>query len=392
MVYDVLIIGGGPGGYVCALRSAQLGLKVALVEEKKLGGVCLHWGCIPTKALYAATRLLRQASTATEMGIEFGAPTLDLARLAAWKDGVIARLAGGIEDLVKAAGIDVFTDRACLAGPNAVRVSCGETLAAANIVLATGSRPIEIPGFSFSHPRIWSSDDALALEAVPARLAIVGGGVIGLELGTIYRRLGSDVTIIELLPEILPTLDVDRRAVAAVKRGLVASGIRILTGSSATSCEDRGDCLTLTMSDGSTLDVERVLIAVGRRPSSAELGLETVGLEPDRRGTLAVGPGYATSHPDRCWRTRPQRRESRWRTLSRESHLTPFRRRRSRKWSSRIPRWPRSDCPRPRHVRPTGRSLSEGSRTPDWARRSACGSLRASSRSWLMPPIIASWA
>jgi dihydrolipoamide dehydrogenase len=285
MVYDVLIIGGGPGGYVCALRSAQLGLKVALVEEKKLGGVCLHWGCIPTKALYAATRLLRQASTATEMGIEFGAPTLDLARLAAWKDGVIARLAGGIEDLVKAAGIDVFTDRACLAGPNAVRVSCGETLAAANIVLATGSRPIEIPGFSFSHPRIWSSDDALALEAVPARLAIVGGGVIGLELGTIYRRLGSDVTIIELLPEILPTLDVDRRAVAAVKRGLVASGIRILTGSSATSCEDRGDCLTLTMSDGSTLDVERVLIAVGRRPSSAELGLETVGLEPDRRHT-----------------------------------------------------------------------------------------------------------
>jgi dihydrolipoamide dehydrogenase len=297
MVYDVLIIGGGPGGYVCALRSAQLGLKVALVEEKKLGGVCLHWGCIPTKALYAATRLLRQASTATEMGIEFGAPTLDLARLAAWKDGVIARLAGGIEDLVKAAGIDVFTDRACLAGPNAVRVSCGETLAAANIVLATGSRPIEIPGFSFSHPRIWSSDDALALEAVPARLAIVGGGVIGLELGTIYRRLGSDVTIIELLPEILPTLDVDRRAVAAVKRGLVASGIRILTGSSATSCEDRGDCLTLTMSDGSTLDVERVLIAVGRRPSSAELGLETVGLEPDRRGTLAVGPGYATAAP-----------------------------------------------------------------------------------------------
>jgi dihydrolipoamide dehydrogenase len=297
MAYDVLIIGGGPGGYVCALRSAHLGLRVALVEEKKLGGVCLHWGCIPTKALYAATRLIHQASTATEMGIEFGVPTVDLARLAAWKDGVVARLAGGIADLVKAAGIDVVADRARLAGPHAARVSRGETLEAANIVLATGSRPLEIPNFPFSHPRIWSSDDALALKEVPARLAIVGGGVIGLELGTIYRRLGSDVTIIELLPDILPTLDVDRRAVAAVKRGLVAAGIHILTGLSATSCEDREDNLTITLSDGTALDVERVLIAVGRRPNSADLGLETVGLEPDRRGTLAVGSGQATAAP-----------------------------------------------------------------------------------------------
>jgi len=297
MAYDVVIIGGGPGGYVCALRSAQLGLKVALVEEKKLGGVCLHWGCIPTKALYAATRLLRQASTATEMGIEFGVPRIDVVRLAAWKDGVVARLAGGIADLVKAAGIDVVADRARLAGPRTVRLSRGETLEAANIVLATGSRPMEIPGFPFSHPHIWSSDDALALEEVPARLAIVGGGVIGLELGTIYRRLGTDVTIIELLPDVLPTLDVDRRAVAAVKRGLVSAGIRTLTGLSATSCADRGHSLTLTLGDGSTLDVERVLIAVGRRPNSVDLGLETVGLEPDRRGTLAVGPGQATAAP-----------------------------------------------------------------------------------------------
>jgi dihydrolipoamide dehydrogenase len=297
MAYDVLIIGGGPGGYVCALRSAHLGLRVALVEEKKLGGVCLHWGCIPTKALYAATRLLWQASTATEMGIEFGVPRIDVVRLAAWKDGVVARLAGGIADLVKAAGVDVVADRAYLAGPRAVRLSRGEILEAANIVLATGSRPMEIPGFPFSHPRIWSSDDALALDEVPARLAIVGGGVIGLELGTIYRRLGSDVTIIELLPDVLPTLDVDRRAVAAVKRGLGAAGIRILTGLSATSCEDREDGLTITLSDGSMLDVERVLIAVGRRPNSADLGLETVGLEADRRGRLAVGKGQATAAP-----------------------------------------------------------------------------------------------
>ena len=297
MAYDALIIGGGPGGYVCALRSAQLGLKVALVEEKELGGVCLHWGCIPTKALYAATRLMHQAATAGEMGIAFAPPTLDLPRLAAWKGSVTARLAGGIVDLMKAADIDVVRGRGRLVGPREVAVSTGGNLRADRIVLATGSRPIEISGFPFSHPRIWSSDDALRLDEIPQRLAVIGGGVIGVELAAIYRRLGSEVFVIELLPDILAALGLDRRATAVVKRGLTTAGVRILNGVSAASFAEEGDGLTITLSDGSTLDADRVLVAVGRRPNSSDVGLDKIGVEPDRRGAIPVSGRCETSAP-----------------------------------------------------------------------------------------------
>ncbi len=297
MAYDALIIGGGPGGYVCALRSAQLGLKVALVEEKELGGVCLHWGCIPTKALYAATRLMHQAATATEMGIAFSPPSLDLPRLAAWKEGVTARLADGIVDLMKAANVDVVRGRGRLVGSREVAVSTGQALQADRIVLATGSRPIEINGFLFSHSRVWSSDDALRLDEVPQRLAVIGGGVIGVELATIYQRLGSEVTVVELLPDILAMLALDRRATAAVKRGLTTAGIRILNGVSATSFTEKGNGLEISLSDGSRLGADCVLVAVGRRANSSDLGLETVGVAPDRHGTIPVSARGETSAP-----------------------------------------------------------------------------------------------
>ncbi len=297
MAYDALIIGGGPGGYVCALRSAQLGLKVALVEEKELGGVCLHWGCIPTKALYAATRLMHQAATAGEMGITFAPPTLDLPRLAAWKGSVTARLAGGIVDLMKAADVDVVRGRGRLVGPGEVAVSTGGNLRADRIVLATGSRPIEINGFPFSHPRVWSSDDALRLDEIPQRLAVIGGGVIGVELAAIYRRLGSEVSVVELLPDILAALGLDRRATAVVKRGLTTAGVRILNGVSAAAFAEEADGLKITLSDGSALSADRVLVAVGRRPNSSDLGLDTIGVEPDRRGAIPVSGRCETSAP-----------------------------------------------------------------------------------------------
>ncbi|MCX6091695.1 MAG: dihydrolipoyl dehydrogenase [Candidatus Bipolaricaulota bacterium] len=297
MAYDALIIGGGPGGYVCALRSAQLGLKVALVEEQELGGVCLHWGCIPTKALYAATRLMHQAATAGEMGIAFAPPTLDLPSLAAWKGSVTARLAGGIVDLMKAADVDVVRGRGRLVGPGEVAVSTGGNLRADWIVLATGSRPIEINGFPFSHPRVWSSDDALRLDEIPQRLAVIGGGVIGVELAAIYRQLGSEVSVVELLPDILAALGLDRRATAVVKRGLTAAGVRILNGVSAASFAEEGDGLTITLSDGSTLGADRVLVGVGRRPNSSDLGLDKIGVEPDRRGAIPVSGRCETSAP-----------------------------------------------------------------------------------------------
>jgi len=299
MRYDVVIIGAGPGGYACAIRCAQLGLRTALVEERKIGGVCLHWGCIPTKALYAATKLLRQAATASEMGISFAPPTVDLSALAAWKDSVVDTLARGITTLLENGGVTLVSGRAEIeAGPR-VRVAAGEVVEAERIVLAMGSAPIEIPGFPFADPAVWSSDDALALREVPRRLVVIGGGVIGLELANIYRRLGSEVTVVELLPDILATLDLDRRTISGLKRALAAQGIRVLTEIKATGImrakTPAADGVLVVTEGGAPVAADRVLVAVGRRPNSANLGLERVGIEPDRRGFVAVDAGWRTT-------------------------------------------------------------------------------------------------
>ncbi len=299
MKVDVVIIGAGPGGYACAIRCAQVGLRTALVEEKKVGGVCLHWGCIPTKALYAATKLLQQAATAPEMGISVAPPTVDVPALAAWKDRVVETLAGGITTLLTKGGVAIYSARAELEAAHRVRLATGEILEAERIVLATGSAPIEIPGFPFSDPAVWSSDDALALREVPRRLVVIGGGVIGLELANIYRRLGSDVTVVELLPEILATLDLDRRTIAGLKRSLAAQGIRVLTGVKATGIArakaPMPDEVVVTTEGGEPLHADRILVAVGRRPNSGGIGLDRVGLSPDRRGALAVDAGWRTT-------------------------------------------------------------------------------------------------
>ncbi len=288
MNHEVIVIGGGPGGYACAIRCAQLGLRVGLVEEQSLGGVCLNWGCVPTKALFAATHLIAHAGTAAEMGIEFGAPQIDVSQLAKWKDGVISTLVSGIDTLLTKNGVEVFTARGRLDGPHAVALSTGETLSADRIVLATGSIPIEIPGFSFEDPAVWSSDDALALTEIPERLAVIGGGVIGLELASIYSRLGSTVTILELLPEILAIIDLDRRTVSTLKRSLKLQGIDVRTKTAATSIETKSEGVVIHTAEDETIPADRILLAVGRRPNTADLGLESVGIEPDRRGTIPV--------------------------------------------------------------------------------------------------------
>lgn len=295
MNYQVVVVGGGPGGYACAIRCAQLGLRVGLVEERELGGVCLNRGCVPTKALYAATKLVEKARTADEMGIVFSPPSIDPATLAKWKERVVSKLVGGIETLLDKNGVDLFRARGRLEGPGRVALVSGEPLAAERIVLATGSSPIEIPGFSFDDPDVWSSDDALALTEIPARLSVIGGGVIGLELATIYRRLGSSVTVIELLPEILSTVDLDRRTLGVVKRSLSEQGIDVRTGTAADSYEPTNGVLAVRLSAGATLEADRVLLAVGRRPNTADLGLESVGLEPEPSGFLAVDDNLETN-------------------------------------------------------------------------------------------------
>ncbi len=293
---DVAIIGAGPGGYVAAIRMAQLGLSVSLVEQSKLGGVCLNWGCIPTKALYSATKTVERAAAGAEMGIKFSSPKIDLPTLAAWKEDVVGRLVDGIGALLDGNKVTVVQARATVASVGTVELSNGDTLEADRIVLATGSSPIEIPGFSFSDPLVWSSDDALAVSEVPKRLVVIGGGVIGLELATIYRRLGSEVMVIEMMPEILPGIDLDRRVIATLKRALKEQGITVQTNTTADALDKDGDTAVVHTSAG-PIPVDRVLLAVGRRPNSAGIGLDNVGIEPDRRGFVAVDAKLETTAP-----------------------------------------------------------------------------------------------
>ena len=295
MEHDVAIIGGGPGGYVAAIRMAQLDMHVALIEERDLGGVCLNRGCIPTKALYSAVKLIERAQGARSMGITFDPPEIDLTALAMWKDGVVARLVNGVAKLLNANKVSVIHAHGTIASPGRISLSTGEMVEAKNTVIATGSSPIAIPGFSFEHPRIWSSDDALALTEVPDRLVVIGGGVIGLEIATIYNRLGSAVTILEMMPEILPGIDLDRRTIATLKRALKTQGITIRTDTVASSLEEAADGALVHTKSDEAIPADRVLLAVGRRPNSSGIGLEKIGVEPDRRGFIQVDENLRTS-------------------------------------------------------------------------------------------------
>ncbi|MFC2078592.1 dihydrolipoyl dehydrogenase [Candidatus Bipolaricaulota bacterium] len=298
MKTDIGIIGGGPGGYVCAIRAAQLGFQVALIEEQALGGTCLNVGCIPTKALYSATRLLSQTKEAGQIGLTFSPPEIDLQRLAEWKGEVVATLVGGIETLLAKNGVEVHRARGRLAEDGHIVLSNGEEVAVEHIVLAPGSKAVEIPPFPFDEPAVWSSDDALELPEIPARLAIIGGGVIGLELATIYRRLGSDVLVIELLPEILSTADLDRRTISTLKRALSSNGITVQTNTTAQSFEQKESGVILRTSDGEEHAVDRILIAVGRRPRTHDLGLESCGVELDDHGFIRVDGALRTTAPN----------------------------------------------------------------------------------------------
>jgi len=296
MDYEAIVIGGGPGGYVAAIRMGQLGLKTALIEKDRLGGVCLNRGCVPTKALYAATGLIGRTKKASEFGIDFSTPDIDLTRLLTWKEGIVDRLVSGVEKLLSANGVDLINAEAKLVGPGGkVSLRSGEGITGKRIVLALGSAPIEIPGFSFSDKAVWSSTDALSPDAIPERLVVIGGGVIGLELATIYSRLGTTVTVLELMDEILPGIDLDRRVIARVKAGLKGMGIDIRTGAAASGYVNEGGSVLVKTKDGEEFPADRILLAVGRRPNSA--GLAEVGIALDRRGSVVVDENLETSLP-----------------------------------------------------------------------------------------------
>ena len=298
--FDLVVIGAGPGGYVCAFRAAQLGLKVALVEKRAaLGGTCLNVGCIPSKALLHASEHVAWANHhAAEQGIKLGSVEVDLATFMKRKDEVVTKLVGGVGQLAKARKITVVTGSATFVSANSVRVATSpettQDLTAKNIVIATGSAPVELPFMKFDGQTIVSSDHAIGFASVPKKLVVVGGGAIGLELGSVWARLGSEVTIVEFLPKIVATYDDD--IVRNFTRILQKQGLKIEVGAKVTGYA--GGVLTAER-EGKTLEfpADKVLVSVGRRPYTDGLGLDQAGVQLDEKRRIKVDGHLRTSVP-----------------------------------------------------------------------------------------------
>lgn len=301
--YDVAVIGAGPGGYVCAFRAAQLGLRVALVEKRPtLGGTCLNVGCIPSKALlHSSEQLVFARDHAAEHGIRTGAVAADVGALMRRKDAVVAKLVGGVAALAKARKVAVLTGEASFESPTLLSVKGpGGTVpvSARNFVIATGSAPVELPFMKFDGKTVVSSDQAIAFEAVPSSLVVVGGGAIGLELGSVWARLGSSVTVVEFLPKIVAGYDDD--VVRVFSRLLQRQGLKIETGARVTGLRIEGNRAVLTAErEGGKLEfqAEKVLVAVGRRPYTDGLGLEKAGVALDERMRVRVDSRLRTGAP-----------------------------------------------------------------------------------------------
>ncbi|MFC6731443.1 dihydrolipoyl dehydrogenase [Haladaptatus sp. DYSN1] len=290
---DVLVIGAGPGGYVAAIRAGQLGLDVTMVEKNAYGGTCLNYGCIPSKALISATDVAHNAANAEDMGIHAD-PVVDMQGMVAWKDGVVDQLTGGVEKLMKANGVNLMQGTAEFAGENTVRVAHGgegqgsESIEFDSCIIATGSRPFQIPGFEFDGEHVLSSREALALDEIPEKLVVVGAGYIGMELSTVFAKLGTDVTIVEMLDDALPGYETDVARV--VKKKAEALGIEFHFGEAAKEWREEADGMTVVTEneDGeqSEFKADKTLVAVGRSPVTDTLNLEAVGLEPNEKGFL----------------------------------------------------------------------------------------------------------
>jgi dihydrolipoamide dehydrogenase len=301
--FDLIVVGAGPGGYVCAFRAAQLGLRVALVEKRPtLGGTCLNVGCIPSKALLHSSEQLAFAKDhAASHGIRLDGVGLDLAALMKRKSAVVSKLVGGVAQLARARGITVVTGAARFKGPGTLEVSGGpgaaSELAGRNIVIATGSAPVELPFMKFDGATVVSSDEAISFDKVPGRLVVVGGGAIGLELGSVWARLGSDVTVVEFLPKIVANFDDD--VVRVFTRLLQKQGLKIETGAKVTGLKPAapGGVVLSAERDGKVLEfpADRVLVAVGRRPYADGLELEKAGVERDGKGRIKVDDHLRTS-------------------------------------------------------------------------------------------------
>jgi dihydrolipoamide dehydrogenase len=301
--YDVVVIGAGTGGYVAAIRASQLGMKVAVVEKQPpLGGTCLIWGCIPTKALLEHAHAFQMFQHASDWGVAlpYGAPALDMRLVHARKDKIVTGLTKGIEFLFKKHKIDRIKGTARLAGEGRVEVFEGETqtLTARDIIVATGSSPREVPGIQIDHARIVTSDDAIHLTEVPRSLVVLGAGAVGVEFASIYRRFGSAVTIVELLPRLVP--GEDEAVSVELEKSFKKQGIRSLTGSKVVNVRSDATGVTIQVQgpDGESQDLtsDVLLVATGRGPVTRGLGAEVLGIQMDK-GYIQVDEMFRTSVP-----------------------------------------------------------------------------------------------
>ena len=301
---DALVIGAGPGGYTAGIRLGQLGKKALVVERDKAGGVCLNVGCIPSKALINAAKLYEKLGHGADMGILADNLRVDMAKLQSWKDGVVGKLSTGVRQLLKANGCDWRSGNARLLAPGKVEIqgSGSDTdkttqVEAAHIVIATGARPVQIPGFAFDGKRVLDSTGALALTEVPRRLVVIGAGYIGMEIGTLFAKLGSQVTFVEALPAILSGSEPD--CVQVVARKAKQLGMEILVDAKASSWSEQGDRAVVTVVTAAgerQLDADKILVAVGRLPNSEDLGLQAAGVHVER-GFIPVDSKMRTNVP-----------------------------------------------------------------------------------------------
>jgi len=306
---DLAIIGAGPGGYVAALRAAQLGMTVTLVERGALGGVCLNRGCIPTKAMLQAAALAHEIRRAGEFGLVVSHPvTVDYPAVLARRDAVVGKLRNGVKGLLRHAKVDVVSGTASFLAATTISVTPGtasgagaaatpEQMRAGHIIVATGSRPMTLALPGADHPRVIDSDGALALTGVPARLLVVGGGAVGCEWSTIFSRLGSEVTLVELLPTLLPREEPELSTV--LTRALAHDGVTVKTGTSLVAVTEVAGGLRVELSgaDAASLEVDYVLMAAGRMPNSEGLALEAAGVRLDPKGWITTDRWLCTNVP-----------------------------------------------------------------------------------------------
>ena len=300
--YDAIVIGSGTGGYPAAIRLGQLGVKTLIIEKNVVGGVCLNVGCIPSKSLIHAAKMFDKVKHLTDIGIgNTASPTIDMAAMQKWKETVVGKLTGGVRQLLKANKATLMEGYATFVGPHALEVkkNDGSTVRveAKSIVVATGSTPIQIPGFTFDQKRVIDSTGALALTSVPKRMVVVGGGYIGLELGTVYAKLGSKVTVVEALPSILTGIDPE--CVRVVAQKLKKMGVEVVLEAKATAWEDKGDRAVVTIETKggkAQIDADVILVTVGRKPTTSGFGLDKIGVKMER-GFIVVDKQQRTNVP-----------------------------------------------------------------------------------------------